>query len=134
MQNTDKQSGLIVCSLLYKGIKIWKYIYVSDKRLFHWIESDKVLIYTNLCSCYYVILVEYLERGSTVVHFTQTNEVRSNTVFEGLETGIPLTTKQTRNRLRKSMASNSRITIAIIVLLCLFVIIYLIYVAFCLPK
>ena len=68
------------------------------------------------------------------LHFTQTNEVRSNTVFEGLETGIPLTTKQTRNRLRKSMASNSRITIAIIVLLCLFMIIYLIYVAFCLPK
>ena len=65
------------------------HIYVSDKRLFHWIESDKVLIYNNLCSCYYVILVEYLERGSSVVHFTQTNEVRSNTVFEGLETGIP---------------------------------------------
>ena len=71
-----------------------------------------------------------LGRGSIAVHSTQSNEARPNTVFEGLETGTPLTTTTTRNRLRKGMASNSRITIAIIVLLFPFVIISLIYVAF----
>ena len=77
-----------------------------------------------------LFLLNLLGRGSIAVHSTQSNEARSNTVFEGLETGTPLTTKRTRNRLRKGMASNSRITIAIIDLLCPFVIISLIYVAF----
>ena len=77
-----------------------------------------------------LIWLNLLGRGSIAVHSTQSNEARSNTLFEGRETGTPLTIKQTRNRLRKGMASNSRITIAIIVLLCLFVIMFLIYVAF----
>nr|XP_022335682.1 uncharacterized protein LOC111132198 [Crassostrea virginica] len=42
-------------------------------------------------------------RGSIAVHSTQSNEPRSNTVYEGRETGTPLTIKQTRNRLRKEM-------------------------------
>ena len=41
---------------------------------------------------------------------TQIDEAHPDTVFEGLETR--LTTKTTRNRLRKGMTSNSRITIA----------------------
>lgn len=86
-----------------------------------------IIIFAHVTKLFWLNL---LGRGSIAVHSTQSNEARSNTVFEGFETGTPLNTTTTRNRLRKGMASNSRITIAIIVLLCLFVIISLIYNAF----
>ena len=54
----------------------------------------------------------FLGRVSTAVHSTQINEAHSDTFSEGLETRTPLTTRTTRNRLRKGMASNSRIKFA----------------------
>lgn len=70
-----------------------------------------------------------LGTGSTAAHSTQTNEAYSDTVFEGLETGTPQTTKTTRNRFTKDNNSYSNITVAIIVLSCLFVLLSLIYFA-----
>ena len=72
-----------------------------------------------------------LGTGSTAAHSSQTNEAYSDTVFEGLETGTPQTTKTTRNRFTKDNNSYSNITVAIIVLSCLFVLISLIYFAVC---
>ena len=73
-----------------------------------------IIIFAHITMLFWLNL---LGRSSIAVHSTQSNEARSNTVFEGFETGTPLNTTTTRNRLRKGMASNSRITIAIIVLL-----------------
>ncbi|XP_078337890.1 uncharacterized protein LOC111132198 [Crassostrea virginica] len=88
----------------------------NDTRLYNMTVTNSIFeeLYWELKSCCSGSLtIKYRSgRGSIAVHSTQSNEARSNTVFEGLETGTPLTTKTTRNRLRKSMASNSRITIA----------------------
>ena len=70
-----------------------------------------------------------LGTGSTVAFSTQTNQAHSDTVFEGLETGTPQITKTTSNRFTKDNNSYSNITVAIIVLSCLFVLISLIYFA-----
>ena len=69
-------------------------------------------------------MLNLLSTGSTAAHSTQTNNARPTTVCEGLE-------KSTRYRLREDKDSDSNITIAIIVLSCLFVIISLIYFAVC---
>ncbi|XP_078337900.1 uncharacterized protein LOC144626780 [Crassostrea virginica] len=81
-------------------------------------------LYWELKSCCSGSLTIKYRSGSTAAHFTQTNEARRAIVCEGLE-------KSTRYRLRKDEDSDSNITIAIIVLSCLFVIISLIYFAVC---
>ena len=85
-------------------------------------ELDQLIIIN--CQITTFFLLNLLCTGSTAAHFTQTNEARRAIVCEGLE-------KSTRYRLRKDEDSDSNITIAIIVLSCLFVIISLIYFAVC---
>ena len=93
------------------------------------IELDQlIIIYVYVTMLFWLNL---LVKGSTAVHSTQINEAHPDTFSEGLETRTPLTTMTTRNRLRKGMASNSRIKFAkciIVLSWCLFVIISLIYV------
>ena len=93
------------------------------------IELDQlIIIYVYVTMLFWLNL---LVKGSTAVHSTQINEAHPDTFSEGLETRTPLTTRTTRNRLRKGMASNSRIKFAkciIVLSWCLFEIISLIYV------
>ena len=84
------------------------------------IELDQlIIIYVYVTILFWLNL---LGRVSTAFHFTRTNEARPTTVCEGRE-------NSTRYRPRKDKDSVSNITIAIIVLSCLFVIISLIYFA-----
>ena len=110
-----------------QGIKIWKYICMFPIRDII-IELDQlIIIYVYVTMLFWL---NFLGRVSTAVHSTQVNEAHPDTFSEGLETGTPLTTRTTRNRLRKGMASNSRIRFAkgtIVLSWCLFVIKSLIY-------
>ncbi|XP_078338549.1 uncharacterized protein LOC144626943 [Crassostrea virginica] len=87
----------------------------NETRLYNMTVTNSFFgeLYLELKSCCSGSLtIKYRSgRVSTAVHSTQVNEAHPDTFSEGLGTGTPLT-RTTRNRLRKGMASNSRIKFA----------------------